>query len=131
MHKRAVRRPGVIGSICLLLFAACIEATAQEKRTQTPRGPVTEALLQSLEKLPHTGSVDEALVGIRVTGTKSNGTPMAPRYGNGFVLRCDGFLVVPFDLFNLSPDSTPSAPETQTIHVTFRPGSDREQKVTM
>src|SRR2546423_6890358 len=48
----------------------------------------------------HTGTVDQALVGIEVTTAASDGSAQTVRRGNGFVLRCDGFVLVPAALLS-------------------------------
>ncbi len=100
---------------------------------QAPPQPVAKKLkaatLDDFEKGPHTGPIEDALICIRVTGTNPNGTPLTPRFGNGFVLRCDGFILAPFDLFTLTPDSTTAAPSKLSIRVTLRPGTNQEQHI--
>ena len=117
--------------LAAILSFAPLELKAQAPDKPADVKPARRATLADLEKGPHTGPVDEALVGIQVTGTNPNGTPLVPRYGNGFVLRCDGFIAVPFDLFNLPRDSTPESPAKLTIHVILHPGTEKEQRISM
>jgi hypothetical protein len=66
---------------------------------------------------PHTGPVEEALAAIEAPAGKAS-TP-AVRRGNGFVLRCDGFLLVPAGLFEAD----------STVTVILHPGTDHERRI--
>ncbi len=120
--------PLCFASISLVIAPLETAAYSQTTLKATSRSAI-DAAFAAYEKGAHTGPAESALVTIQVTGTNPNGTPIAPRYGNGLVLRCDGFIAVPFDLFNLPADSTPSMPAKLSIHVTINPGTEREQRL--
>jgi formylglycine-generating enzyme required for sulfatase activity len=121
-------RPRCLASISLGIALLQTASYSQTGQKVTSRSAI-DAAFAAYEKGAHTGPAEIAIVTIRVTGTNPNGTPIAPRYGNGLVLRCDGFIAVPFDLFNVPADSTPSAPAKLSVRVTIRPGTDHEQHV--
>jgi len=110
-------------SISLVLELLQTVAHSQTTQRVTSRSAI-DATFAAYEKGAHTGPAESALVTIQVTGTNPNGTPITPRFGNGLVLRCDGFIAIPFDLYNLTSDSTPSTPSKLSIHVTINPGTE-------
>lgn len=103
----------------IVLYGSLATPPTPSSLAQT-RPPTSTTLLKAsyadLEKGPHTGPVETALVGLEIYA----------RHGNGFILRCDGFLVVPFDLFDLADSK-----ETPNVTITFSPGTDHEQKLVM
>jgi hypothetical protein len=68
----------------------------------------------SAEEGPHTGPVEDALVAVEVNSGKE------VRRGNGFVLRCDGFILVPAALFDA---------DSNAITVVLYPSTDHEQRI--
>src|SRR2546427_12922756 len=79
----------------------------------------------------HTGSVEQALVGIEVVNTAKDGATRQARRANGFILRCDGFIIAPADLFSRTIVVAGQAEESesQTITVTVNPGTNRERRL--
>jgi formylglycine-generating enzyme required for sulfatase activity len=89
-------------------------------------------LLEAYARGPHTGTVEQALVGIEVTSASSDGAVSETRRGNGFVVRCDGYILAPAGLF---PRSVRVAGQSESVGrqgvtVTLFPGTERAQRVT-
>ncbi len=78
----------------------------------------------------HIGSVVEATVGIEVTNRAGDGAASRIRRGLGVIIRCDGYILAPFDLFdrNVVVAGQTERAETQSISVILHPGTDNEQK---
>jgi formylglycine-generating enzyme required for sulfatase activity len=103
----------------LLLLCACAFGQSRE-------------VLEAYARGPHTGTAEQALVGIEVTSASRDGAVSETRRGNGFVLRCDGFILAPAWLF---PRSVRVAGQyesvgAQSVTVTLSPGTERAQRVT-
>ncbi len=73
--------------------------------------------LKAFEKGPHVGPAQTALVGVTVTITQKDGTQTVRR-GNGFVLRCDGYVLFPSSMLVLEDGKG-----TLSVSVTLRPGT--------
>lgn len=89
-------------------------------------------VLEAYARGPHTGGAEQALVGIEVTSASGDGAVSETRRGNGFVLRCDGFILAPAGLF---PRSVRVAGQSesvgqQSVIITLSPGAERAQRVT-
>jgi len=82
---------------------------------------------------PHVGTVEQALVGIEVTNTAEDGVSQQTRRGNGFVLRCDGFVIAPSALFSrtLTVAGEREEAEKQKITVVLAPGTNGERRVSV
>ncbi len=120
--------PRCLASISLVI--ALLDTAAYSHTTQKAISrSAIDAAFAAFQKGNHVGPAETALVTIRITGTGPKGIPIAPRYGNGLVLRCDGFIAVPFDLFNFPADSTPSEPSKLSVRITINPGTDHEQHI--
>lgn len=73
----------------------------------------------------HIGSVEEALVAIEVANRAKEGARETIRRGNGFVLRCDGFVIAPAALFGSSGQGRGE----QSVTVILRPGASHEKRL--
>jgi formylglycine-generating enzyme required for sulfatase activity len=91
-------------------------------RAQTP----TAATPAKAE--PHIGPVEETLVGVEVTNTGADGNRQT-RYGNGFVLRCDGVILAPAGLFSRKMLDKDETAFKQTVAIVLHPGTDRQQRL--
>src|ERR1041385_1978352 len=65
-----------------------------------------QSVIEKFEKGPHTGPVEEALVGLTVERVGQSGASEGTRIGNGIVLRCDGFILAPAAIFQDSSGQT-------------------------
>jgi len=80
----------------------------------------------------HLGSAPlDALVGIEVTNTASDGSVKVKRWGNGFVLRCDGFILAPIDLFSgsITVNGQSETAGKQTVTVFVNPGRPNQIRI--
>lgn len=98
---------------CLVLSTLPPSACAQSPKT-----------LEAFRSELHVGTVEEALVGLEVINTESDGSKKI-RHGNGLILRCDGFVAFPTALFSKSDTSV------QTAFVTLYPGTPKAQRVRL
>lgn len=73
----------------------------------------------------HVGSVEEALVAIEVANRAKEEARETIRRGNGFVLRCDGFVIAPAALFGSSGQGR----EEQSVTVILHPGTNHEKRL--
>lgn len=87
------------------------------------------ATLEAFTKEAHVGSTLEALVGVVVSNKAADGS-VQTRYGNGLLLRCDGFVLVPAEMFNTRnvAGAAPAVPD-QTVAIYLHPGTDQEKRV--
>jgi len=83
-------------------------------------GPIVPSTTQT-----HVGSAEEALVVIEVTHRPKGGEHVTTRRGNGFLLRCDGFVIAPSALFGAPPQGQ----EEQAVTVILHPGTEHEKRV--
>jgi hypothetical protein len=90
------------------------------------------ALWEQMERGPHTGSFQEALVGVEVTASTSDGAVKRVHHGNGVILRCDGYVLVPTSLFGTSLDVAGSKEEASSLRISIvlRPGMAGERRVS-
>lgn len=86
-------------------------------------------VLKAFTSDPHLGTVQDALVGITVTNKADDGS-LQVRHGNGLMLRCDGFVLAPAELFNTRNPSTktPTLPK-QIVTIVVHPGTAQELSV--
>lgn len=90
-------------------------------------GAQTKETLQQFEQEPHTGTAEQALVGIEVVNKDADGTTET-LHGNGFVLRCDGFILAPRALLNGHMRSGHTA-ASHTITIFLHPGDPHEKRI--
>jgi hypothetical protein len=98
----------------LLLTVFCLSALSLPCMAQ-------KSTLEDLLKGPHWGQVEDALVGVEVITDEPTGKTV--RHGLGMVLRCDGFILIPTDLFAVNGVFTT---HKGTITVVLHPGTDEE-----
>jgi len=72
----------------------------------------------------YVGTVDDALAAIEVVSHHATGAPESTRRANGFVLRSDGFLLAPMDVFAESADTV-----SQKMSVLLHPGTDHVKRL--
>lgn len=114
----------------LLLAAAAQPARALARHAGQQAGD-TDALMRLYETGPHLGSVEQALVGIEVTTESADGAVRQTRHGNGFMLRCDGFVLAPSSLFGAGVKVAGQVEAgRQTITVVLHPGTAQEKRVS-
>ena len=108
----------LVGVGLLLLFCAPLRVGAQDAAT-----------LKAFQTEPHLGTFADALVGLIVTNKAQDGS-LQTRHGNGLILRCDGFVLAPADLFNTRniEGQSPNVPN-QSVAAVLHPGTAKEQRV--
>src|SRR6185503_7505481 len=89
-------------------------------------GPISSRVPQN--DTSHTGSIEVALVGIEVVNAAAASPNRAVRHGNGFVIRCDGFILAPSELFTQTRTAGLREPDEQTVTVFLHPGTSRETR---
>ncbi len=79
---------------------------------------------------PLLGSIDQALVGIEVVNTARDGATRQARHGNGLLLRSDGFVLAPADLFSYSMRVAGQSETAgqQAVTVITNPGTPKEKR---
>ena len=121
MSLQIIGRRGAvrIAGIAFILLLPMTGGLAQSART-----------LEAFRREAHLGTVEDALVGIAVTNQAEDGS-MQTRHGNGLMLRCDGFILAPAELFNTRNvvGEAPTLPK-QKITITLHPGTAQEQSIT-
>jgi formylglycine-generating enzyme required for sulfatase activity len=87
--------------------------------------------LDSQDGPAHLGSIAEGLVGIEVINTAQDGSVQQKRWGNGFVLRCDGFILAPYDLFSktMTVNGKSEVAGKQSVTVILNPGQTRQKRI--
>src|SRR5688572_25089444 len=98
----------------LVLFASVCIVPIQAQTPET---------IEKFTKGPHIGPAEEALVGIEVIHTAPE-TETVVRHGNGFLLRCDGFVLLPSSLF-VPPKSQEGKVTTRTASIFLSPGTEK------
>ena len=69
-------------------------------------------------------------MGVEVTASSTDGAVKKVRRGNGLVLRCDGFVLVPTALFNATVEVAGTKEEGQIqIAIVVRPGMEGEKRL--
>lgn len=115
-----------------ILTATVIAAGGHSPSLQgaSSRRPFTaDSLWQQMERGPHAGSLQDALVGVEVTAASTDGAVKRIRRGNGLVLRCDGFILVPTALFNATVEVAGTTEDAQLqITIVTRPGMEGERR---
>lgn len=108
---------------CRGLFAALVVAICIP-----PARPLAQSAetIKAFEKGPHTGPVEEALVGLRADITFRDGTHQI-RHCNGLMLRCDGFVLAPTSFFFSGNPKNPTV--NHVITAFLYPGTDQEKRV--
>lgn len=104
----------ILSTLLCFLLAAFAPACAQKSE-----------LWEKFAKEPHIGTVEQAIVGVEVVNTAPDGTKQVRR-GNGFVLRCDGFVLIPTGLMAQKEQGEESK---QSIAIILHPGTEQEQRV--
>lgn len=113
------RRPGsfVLWAIALIVLHLCRPSHAQTPET-----------LEKFTREPHIGKSEEALVGVEVTHS-AEGIATVTRRGNGYVLRCDGFVLIPTVLLRAPRSPQRNSPYRSRIIITLHPGTEQEKRV--
>ena len=103
--------PAIIAAVCA--GAAC---------AQTAKTPEIFAVG------PHTGPVEQAIVGVTTIFRDRHSQLLEERHGCGMVLRCDGFVLFSAALLDHRGDEPDDL--RPSIEVTLHPGTPEERKVT-
>jgi hypothetical protein len=113
----------------LVAMAISVIAGSQANRQAAPKAG-SSALWEQMERGPHTGSLQDSLVAVEVTVSTSDGAVKRVRRGNGLIIRCDGFVLVPSALFNTSLEVAGSKEEASGLQITIvvRPGMAGEKR---
>ncbi|HLJ55226.1 MAG TPA: SUMF1/EgtB/PvdO family nonheme iron enzyme [Chthonomonadaceae bacterium] len=98
-------------------LAASIAAPAQSAKT-----------LAAFAAGPHTGPVEQAIVGVTTRFTDGRGTLLEERHGCGMVLRSDGFILLSAAMLDHRSDEPDD--RRPSIEVTLRPGTSAEQSLS-
>lgn len=110
-----------LGRICLAatIAVACVAAGARRQAAPVPGWPAE-----------HTGSAQQAVVGLRVVTTTDDGAVSITRTGAALVIRCDGFLLAPSELLSRTVTVAGRAEEggKQSIEVGYGSGRPGERK---
>ncbi len=94
-----------------ILLAAVLLALPVATRAQL------QSVIEKFERGPHTGPVDDALVGLYVEPLGGEGSSAgAVRVGNGLLIRCDGFILAPSAMFQ-DKDGQPFASVRVTVFI--------------
>src|SRR5262249_50789482 len=106
--------------LCSLTTASFTQVSKRQKR-----------LLENQEGIAHLGSIREALVGVEVLNTANDGSVQQKRWGNGFVLRCDGYVLAPYDLFSksITVNGQSEIAGKQSVTVILNPGQPGQKRV--
>ena len=110
-----------------VLNAALVLTTYFNFAPSPAQGQTTKKLLKRYETEKHIGTIDEALVGITVEYHDAAGKLIDVRHGNGVVVRCDGFILVPEGLYHNRPGLKIDAQSSTYLHL--YPGTAKEEKV--
>ncbi len=89
----------------------------------------TAKTLEAFAKGPHTGPVEQAIVGVTTRFHNKRGELVEERHGGGMMLRCDGFVL--FSAAMLDHRSDEPEELRPGIEVTVQPGTADERKVTV
>ncbi|HLK61367.1 MAG TPA: SUMF1/EgtB/PvdO family nonheme iron enzyme [Chthonomonadaceae bacterium] len=89
----------------------------------------TAQVIEQFTREPHTGTAEQALVGIEVVTTAKDGKTTEVRHGDGFMLRCDGFVLAPSELFSMRMAGQKELAAHQTVTVLLHPGTEQEQRL--
>ena len=118
MRIRIHSQNNLMGFALAMLVSFSMAAWAQSPTT-----------LQSFEKDAHLGGIEDALVGITVVNNALDGS-VQTRHGNGLMLRCDGFVLVPEALFYTEKSGNNEGTRfNQSVTVTLYPGTNKQQQV--
>ena len=119
-------RPRWLRVLHLASASASLLLVTNIAKTVHAQSPAT---LQAFEKEPHLGNIEEALVGITVVNTAQDGS-VQTRHGNGLMLRCDGFVLVPEALFFTDKaGNNEFTKPNQSVTVVLHPGTAQQQSV--
>ena len=80
--------------------------------------------LKKFQTEKHLGTIEDALVGITVTYINDEKQVVETRHGNGIVIRCDGFVLAPEEIFLNRPGKRFKA--RYVVQIVFHPGSETE-----
>jgi formylglycine-generating enzyme required for sulfatase activity len=125
-------------TVCALM--PCIGIRAQELELNNPRDqqkleqnvagfrdqPIQ--VLKEFAKGPHTGPIEEALIGVEVTDTARDLKTTQTRRSNGLMIRCDGFLLAPTGVASYSMVGQDQDADHQVIEVVLHPGTAQEKR---
>ena len=116
LFKRSPELYFLMGSLALCLLPL-LPVSAQNAVT-----------LKKFQKEKHLGTIEEALVGITVTYINEQKQVVETRHGNGIVIRCDGFVLVPEEIFLNRPGKRFKA--RYVVQIVFHPGTETETTAT-
>lgn len=106
-------------ALCFLALHALARAAGQDAAR-----PAAESVGR------HVGTVEDALVGLVVTVSAADGAVSRTRWGNGLVLRCDGYVLAPAGLFSPRIEVAGRQEEGRlTVAVHLAPGTASERRV--
>lgn len=109
---------GLLHVLLIPWFASLCAISVQAQSAET---------IEKFTQGPHIGPAEEAIVGVEVIYT-AEGAETLIRRGNGFLLRCDGFVLLPSSLFSRPPEQAGKV-YTGKVHITFSPGTEQARKV--
>src|SRR5580700_1357382 len=113
---------GKSSKLCDCLLVAALSSVFTPSRAQSP------ATIKLFETDKHIGTPEEAVVGIEVTNKSANGV-VETLHGNGVVIRSDGFILAPLDIFpGRMSDGKLSA--SRSVAVIAYPGTDHCIRLT-
>lgn len=107
----------------VLLSALCLAIGSYHSVGLCPARAQSPQTLKAFVAEAHTGPIEKALVGVEVSASTQEGTPLT-RHGNGIVIRCDGFVLTSQALFGANSNSA-----NQKIVVTLNPGVEGAKKI--
>ena len=91
-------------------------------------------LLAQFKKGPHTGPAEDAVALIEVINLDKDGKPMPVRRANAALIRCDGFLLAPADLFirlrRVKDKLLDQFAAKASVTVTLNPGTKNQKSLT-
>src|SRR6266540_2700990 len=108
-----------VASAAYLAAAGATGVAPIPRQAGASRQTAANSLWDQMERGPHTGSLQDALVGVEVTAASSDGAVKRIHRGTGLILRCDGFVLVPTALFNTALDVAGSKEEASGLQITI------------
>ena len=92
-----------------------------------PSHAQTAKTLGLFAREPHTGPVEQTMVGVTTRFRSAAGAILEERHGSGIVLRCDGFVLFSAAMLDHRADEPDDV--RPSIEITLRPGAAEERKI--
>ncbi|HLK59477.1 MAG TPA: SUMF1/EgtB/PvdO family nonheme iron enzyme [Chthonomonadaceae bacterium] len=121
MMQTTTRRIGT--SLALAAWMPLLISLPFTTHAQTPQ------VIQQFAKGPYTTTIENALVGIEVINLDKEHKKLETRHGNGFLIRADGFVLVPAVLFSKTLTGTQTVTPYQAVTIFLNPGTAKEQRI--